>query len=273
MMYSRVLLRNQVLLKPRLFSTMPQFNTTSGASRNRKAIWSAAAGGVVFMTAFVATKISTDTKSTSLDAMISLPLPSKVVPLDTIDTSSFSDTKVEESSFIKEPVTGIQFAPIFDAKKLLGCGVRKKFSFVNVYAVGFYVKPSDFQSLSDDTDACEEALLNPHNHRTIRIVMNRTLTMDQIISALMDALEPRMQGQDLHTLEEFSKLKDYGSMHKGEEILLTLAGDKMTCKCSNGGNGFIQSEVFTKAVCDVYFGKNPISPPAKKSALDGIRRL
>ena len=96
---------------------------------------------------------------------------------------------------MEEPETGIVFPPLFQSKHLLGLGVRKKFTFWNVYAVGLYVNTEDFRGLQENE--YEDALLNPNNHRCLRIVMNRTLTMEKVISALIEALEPRMHGRDL----------------------------------------------------------------------------
>jgi DNA-binding transcriptional ArsR family regulator len=78
----------------------------------------------------------------------------------------------------------------------MGCGVRIKYVFVKVYAVGGYFRPEDFIGLKDDA-AIEKALLDPNNHRTIRIVMNRSMTMDKYNDAIVEALTPRMNGQDL----------------------------------------------------------------------------
>lgn len=55
-------------------------------------------------------------------------------------------------------------------------------------------------------DIVEQALLDPTYPRTIRIVMNRALSIDKYTEAIVEALRPRMKGQDLDTLEEFKKL-------------------------------------------------------------------
>ena len=46
-------------------------------------------------------------------------------------------------------------------------------------------------------EAIETALLDPTYPRTIRIVMNRGLSIDKFSTAIVDALEPRMMGQEL----------------------------------------------------------------------------
>lgn len=43
----------------------------------------------------------------------------------------------------------------------------------------------------------EKALLNPMYPRTVRIVMNRGLSIDKYTAAIVEALEPRMNGEDL----------------------------------------------------------------------------
>ena len=50
--------------------------------------------------------------------------------------------------------------------------------------------PSLYQS------AIEQALLDPTYPRTIRIVMNRGLSAEKFTSAIVEALEPRMMGQE-----------------------------------------------------------------------------
>ncbi|CAB9507036.1 expressed unknown protein [Seminavis robusta] len=217
--------------------------------------------------------------TTSLDALGTLPLPPiQVGPVSVSSKnphveSSAAQVKKEETAVQQreEPETGISFPPSFQAKELLGLGVRKKYQFFNVYAVGFYVNKEDFRGL--DEQDYEEALLNPHNHRTARIVMNRTLTMDKVVSTLIESLEPRMHGRDLFALDHFSKMRKYGSLNRGDEIIINIRGNSVECKCSNGGQNVVVSEVFTRAICDVYFGKQPISPAAKESAIKGISDL
>ena len=120
----------------------------------------------------------------------------RVQPVSPISVPEYHSAPQPKLSLVEEPETGILFQPTLDQKKLLGFGVRKKFAIVNVYAVGFYGDPHDFDSLADETEY-EEALLNPHNHRTIRIVMNRGLSIDKYTAAIVESLEPRMKGKDL----------------------------------------------------------------------------
>lgn len=172
----------------------------------------------------------------------------------------------------EEPDTGIMFPPMVNGFSFMGCGVRIKYVFVKVYAVGAYLRPDDFAGMKDDA-AIEKKLLDPNTHKVIRIVMNRSMTMDKYNDAIVEALTPRMNGQDMEKLDEFKKLNPSGNLDKDTELLMTIRGDTLLYKNAQGNVGTIHSEVFTKAMCDVYFGDSPVSPPAKKRTMDKVKKL
>ena len=60
---------------------------------------------------------------------------------------------------------------------------------------------------------------------------------------------------------------------KGAEIEMTIRGDTLLYKNAVGGVGTIRSKVFTKALCDTYYGPDPVSPSHKASVLAGIPKL
>ena len=98
----------------------------------------------------------------------------------------------------KEPATGILFPRLCNGMQFVGCGVRVKYGFVKVYAVGTYVDPIAMAAIKKEgAKAIEKALLDPIYPRTLRIVMNRSLSIDKYTAAIIEALEPRMKGQDL----------------------------------------------------------------------------
>lgn len=74
-------------------------------------------------------------------------------------------------------------------------------------------------------------------------------------------------------LEEFKKLNPSGNLEKDTELLMTIRGDTLLYKNAVGNVGTIQSSVFTKAMCDVYFGDEPVSPKAKSSVIDAVKKL
>jgi len=117
----------------------------------------------------------------------------------------------------------------------------------------------------------EKTLLDPNYPRTIRIVMNRALSIEKYTSAIVEALEPRMNGKDLDKLEEFKKLNPSIDLVEGAEMEMTIRGDTMLYKNAVGGIGMIQSDAFCRALCDVYYGKDAVSPSHKDDVMKGIK--
>mmetsp|Transcript_26597 Transcript_26597/g.61221 ORF Transcript_26597/g.61221 Transcript_26597/m.61221 type:complete len:242 (-) Transcript_26597:326-1051(-) len=151
-----------------------------------------------------------------------------------------------------EPKTGISFPYLCDGLTFVGTGVRVKYGFVKVYAVGTYVDPNSMAGVKGNGEkAITDALLNPTVPKTIRIVMNRSLSIDKYTAAIVEALEPRMKGVDLEKLEEFKKLNPPGDLVEGSEMIMTIRGDHMMYRTSMGSLGVIRSEVFCRAMCDV----------------------
>jgi hypothetical protein len=101
---------------------------------------------------------------------------------------------------IKETATGIMFPSMCNAMLLVGVGVRIKYVFVKVYAVGTYMDPIAMMAVKQrGAEAIETALLDPTYPRTIRIVMNRGLSIDKYTAAIVESIEPRMNGKELET--------------------------------------------------------------------------
>lgn len=98
----------------------------------------------------------------------------------------------------KEKQTGILFPPLCNGMQLVGVGVRIKYVFVKVYAVGTYMDPIAMLAVKKGSDeVIEKALLDPTYPRTIRIVLNRGLSTDKFTSGIVESLEPRLKGQEL----------------------------------------------------------------------------
>jgi hypothetical protein len=172
-----------------------------------------------------------------------------------------------------EPVTKIAFPALCNAMSLGGVGVRVKYLFVNVYAVGAYFDPIAMMAVKKASEEdIEKALVDPTYPRTIRIVMNRGLSVDKFIAAINESIEPRLNGKNLDTLVEFKEIFPKVDLTEGDEIELTIRGDTLLLKTAMGV-GTIRSRPFTAALCDVYFGKDPVSPTLKKDVLKGIPAL
>lgn len=98
----------------------------------------------------------------------------------------------------KEKATGIMFPSLCNGYSLVGTGVRIKYMFVKVYAVGTYMDSIAMMAVKNASkEEMQKALLDPTYPRTIRIVMNRGLAIDKYTAAIVESLEPRMKGQDL----------------------------------------------------------------------------
>ena len=54
---------------------------------------------------------------------------------------------------------------------------------------------------------------------------------------------------------------------------MTIRGDTLLYKNALGNVGTIHSEVFTRAMLDVYYGSDPVSPPAKANTIESIKKL
>ena len=75
------------------------------------------------------------------------------------------------------------------------------------------------------------------------------------------------------SLEEFAKLNPSVDLVQGAEMELTIRGDTLLYKNALGGVGRIHSAVFTKALCDVYYGHDAVSAPHRDAVLDGVSKL
>jgi hypothetical protein len=174
----------------------------------------------------------------------------------------------------KEKATGILFPQLCNGMQYVGSGVRVKYGFVKVYAVGTYVDPTAMAAIKNSGEPeISKALLNPMYPRTIRIVMNRGLSIEKYNAAIVEALEPRMKGQDLEKLEEFKMLNPAVDLVEGAEIEMTVRGNVLLYKNALGGVGQIDSQVFCEALCDLYYGDDSVSPGHRESVIAGIQHL
>lgn len=174
----------------------------------------------------------------------------------------------------KEPSTGILFPRLCNGMTFAGCGCRVKYGFVKVYAVGSYFDPLAMSMIKNQGEAeMKKALLDTSYPRTIRIVMNRNLSIDKYTSAIIEALEPRMNGLDDGSIAEFKKLNPPVDLIQGAVMEMTIRGDTLLYKNAVGGLGQIKSAAFTKAMCDVFYGNEAVSPPHVDSVLSGIKKM
>jgi len=74
-------------------------------------------------------------------------------------------------------------------------------------------------------------------------------------------------------LEDFKKLNPAGDLVEGAEMEMTIRGDTLLYKNAMGQIGTIRSEIFTAAMCDVFYGSDAVSPTHKEEVLNGIPKL
>jgi len=140
--------------------------------------------------------------------------------------------------------------------------------------VGSYFDPLAMSMIKNQGEAeVKKALLDTSYPRTIRIVMNRNLSIDKYTSAIIEALEPRMKGLDDGSIAEFKKLNPPVDLIQGAVMEMTIRGDTLLYKNAVGGLGQIKSAAFTKAMCDVFYGNDAVSPAHVDSVLSGIKKL
>eukprot|EP00934_Nitzschia_sp_Nitz4_P005807 Nitzschia sp. Nitz4//scaffold71_size96697//70465//73240//NITZ4_004704-RA/size96697-processed-gene-0.13-mRNA-1//1//CDS//3329557274//5797//frame0 len=175
---------------------------------------------------------------------------------------------------VKEKATGIFFPPLCNGFSLAGTGVRVKWGFVKVYAVGTYLDPVAMMGVKKGSnEEIKKALLDPTYPRTIRIVMNRGLAIQKFTDALVESIQPRLKGQELETLEQFKKLSPPVDLVEGAEIEMTIRGDTLLFKNAVGGVGSIHSRLFCEAMCDIYYGDDAVSPSHLDEVIAGVRKL
>lgn len=54
---------------------------------------------------------------------------------------------------------------------------------------------------------------------------------------------------------------------------MMIRGDTLLYKNAMGQVGTIRSEIFTAAMCDVFYGSDAVSPTHKEEVLNGIPKL
>ncbi|KAL7529685.1 hypothetical protein ACHAWF_003081 [Thalassiosira exigua] len=111
---------------------------------------------------------------------------------------------------------------------------------------------------SQGEDVVKAALLDPKYPRTIRILMNRNLSIDKFTTAIIESPEPRMKGQDLSALEEFKEFNPRVDLVEVTEMEMTIRGGMLLLLYKNAVGRIVQikSAVFTKVLRDM-----PITEP------------
>mmetsp|Transcript_9741 Transcript_9741/g.9446 ORF Transcript_9741/g.9446 Transcript_9741/m.9446 type:complete len:218 (+) Transcript_9741:97-750(+) len=187
-----------------------------------------------------------------------------------------------------------------DASSMLslgGVGVRTYGygGFIKVYAVGAYFDEQLITMMEGsikkekgkncNRNALEKvvvtALLNPTYPRTIRIVMNRALSVDTFVGGIVKSVEPRLKkGKEKvvtpETFTAFTELFPKNNLQKGDEFRFIIRDDILLIQYGVDGEGegkSIQSRPITEALCDIYFGNDVVSPSLQNDVKKGFLKL
>mmetsp|Transcript_27081 Transcript_27081/g.30368 ORF Transcript_27081/g.30368 Transcript_27081/m.30368 type:complete len:217 (-) Transcript_27081:45-695(-) len=177
-----------------------------------------------------------------------------------------------------------------------GVGVRTYGygGFIKVYAVGAYFDAQLITMMEGcikkekgkncNRNALEKvvvtALLNPTYPRTIRIVMNRALSVDTFVGGIVKSVEPRLKkGKEKvvtpETFTAFTKLFPKNNLQKGDEFRFIIRDDILLIQygVDRVGGKSIQSRLITEALCDLYFGNDVESPSLQNDVKKGFLKL
>ena len=141
---------------------------------------------------------------------------------------------------------------------LTGCAVRQKL-FVNVYSIGSYV------ALGSGIKTAEQ-LAAADCLKRLHLVMERTVDGKDMAEAFRAAI--RMNYPEPAFQDEVNKLMQFmrnDSARKGDHITLThIPGIGLYCVWAGKADFLIKNAAFSKAVWDIYFGKNNLGDKIKQ---------
>ncbi|GBF94321.1 hypothetical protein Rsub_06943 [Raphidocelis subcapitata] len=175
---------------------------------------------------------------------------------------------------------------------LAGVGVRAKrilgLKNINVYALGLYVDAHGakralhkWKGCSADDLACNQkafdALVSSESfERSLRLVISfGALKRQQFIHALEERLAPALKkAGKSEVMPQFERLFDGVTFKKGTLVDFSASGKgKLITKIDGKQVGAIESPELVRALFDIYLGKDPVSPDAKKSFGAGLASL
>jgi hypothetical protein len=177
---------------------------------------------------------------------------------------------------MKDPATGIAFAPKKNGLELFGVGVRKKGP-IKIYSVAMYGSEKLKQTLgglshSSNHEAALRALQDgaKADNTTFLLEMNFKVGAEKMASAIAESVAPRGGGKnDLESLKSlvFDGCADGGAV-KGTRFQFDCNG-KAVCVSVNGKRqGTVSSSAISSAFCDVYLDDKCVSPALRSSILE-----
>jgi len=192
---------------------------------------------------------------------------------------------------VNEPSSGVAFPTTMAVangaqQSLAGTGIRTRTMLnVKVYAFGLYVDPTgaraalsayagrDAAALANDA-TLYEALLRLSFPMSMRLVMTRNVSGEQMAEAFDGALRPRvvaaagrgMAGGEA-ALTTFRGYFSVEQLTSGTELLFTCDNGTLHSQVASQPKAPIGNPALCWALFDVYLGREPISSNGKKSAV------
>jgi hypothetical protein len=147
---------------------------------------------------------------------------------------------------------------------LSGTALRQKL-FVNVYAVGSYVQAGVAVRSAEELAAADCA-------KRLHLVMERTVEGKDMAGAFRAAI--RMNYAEPAFADEVTKLMQFlrtDTARKGDQIFLThVPGVGLHCSLAGKAEFLIKNVAFSRAVWDIYLGKNNLGEAIKKGLVSRL---
>lgn len=170
-----------------------------------------------------------------------------------------------------EPASNTLFPMRMGSAELAGMGVRVKkivFVSVQVYSVGLYLDKSTASEFltsyasqpkySEDSNLYN-AIMGDDLGKTLRLVMVRTVTGDQMGSALSEAIKSRLTPGNEAAFDQFKRMFSMPGLKTGTEIKFAYApGGTLTTSIDGKDVGVISSKPLSKALFDIFLGENAV---------------
>src|SRR6185312_4335794 len=148
---------------------------------------------------------------------------------------------------------------------LTGVGLRQKF-FLNVYAIGSYVMEGAAVHTAEELATIDQP-------KQLHLVLERAVEGRDFAEACRFAIRQNYQVPDFNEEVEalVEKLRDL-ELKRGDNIYLThLPGIGLRCNVVNKGEFTIENPAFSRAVWDIYLGKNNVGEGIKKGLVTRLK--
>lgn len=149
---------------------------------------------------------------------------------------------------------------------LTGAAVRQKF-FVNVYSIGSYAIEGAAVRTAEELAALDQP-------KQLHLVMERDVSGKDIAEAFRVAIRQNYPEPDFNEEVNHLAAKMRGvDFQKDDHIYLThLPGVGLRCQVINKGDFTIANPDFSRAVWDIYLGKNNLGEGIKKGLISRLKK-